>query len=340
MKVYLEAYFNKNLGDDLFLYIISKRYKNHTFYSITPNMNYDFHNFKLSSNLLKYKVINKLKLEKFIQQKYDMILTVGGSMYMENNKNQDLMPKKKKQFILGSNFGPYKSREYFDKAHKLFESAEDVCFREKYSYELFKDVKSVRYASDIVFNLDTKDIKITNRKRAIISVIDCNTKIDEKYQEKYEEKIIELIYFLIKKKYEICLMSFCKNENDEVAIERIIEKIDLKYKKNVEKYYYNGNIEEALNNMGDSTLIIGSRFHAMMLGLLLGKTIIPINYSKKTNHILEENGINAKSIDINDIENFNTEDISDKDLNYKADISKLKVDARKQFEILDKYLNN
>ena len=47
-------------------------------------------------------------------------------------------------------------------------------------------------------------IKLTNRKRAIISIISPKDKLDEKYQEKYENKMIELIKFLDNKGYEIC----------------------------------------------------------------------------------------------------------------------------------------
>ena len=51
-------------------------------------------------------------------------------------------------------------------------------------------------------------------------------------------------------------------------------------------------IEEALNIMGDCQIVIGTRFHANILGLLLGKTVIPIAYSDKTiNEVLMSNNI-------------------------------------------------
>ena len=74
-------------------------------------------------------------------------------------------------------------------------------------------------------------------------------------------------------------MSFCKVEHDEEEIERIYTKIPEEQKQHIEKYYYNGNIEEALNIMADSQLIVGGRFHANIIGLVLGKSILPVLYS-------------------------------------------------------------
>ena len=39
MKIYLNAYIAQNLGDDLFLDILLKRYPNHEFYAITQIKN-------------------------------------------------------------------------------------------------------------------------------------------------------------------------------------------------------------------------------------------------------------------------------------------------------------
>ena len=36
---------------------------------------------------------------------------------------------------------------------------DDVCFRDLYSYELFKDLSQVRYAPDIVFQMNVDEYK-------------------------------------------------------------------------------------------------------------------------------------------------------------------------------------
>ena len=130
-------------------------------------------------------------------------------------------------------------------------------------------------------------------------------------------------------------MSFCKNENDEEEIEKIYNKIPENQKKKVEKYYYNGNIEEALNTIADSQLVVGGRFHANIIGLCLGKSILPVLYSDKTLHVLEDMQINTPIIDIRKLENFNIESIKDEDLTRHYNIEKQKEDAQRHFEKLD-----
>ena len=338
MKVYIDAYLARNLGDDLFVNILTNRYKNHKFLAISNGIKeYNLKNLKVLSNPYLFRILKKFELEKYVANRCDLVVSIGGSMYMENNDStRDFSLGKNKHYILGINFGPYKTQEYYNNLYKVFEKAEDVCFREKYSYELFKNLPNVRYSSDIVFGMNTQNIKITNRKRAIISIISCKYKFgNDKYTENYEKKVIELIEFLLKKGYEICLMSFCKKEKDEEAIEQILNKLDEKTKNKVEKYYYNGNIEEAISVLADSSLIVGSRFHANIIGLVLGKTIIPIIYSSKVLNTLENIKTDIKTIDIREISKFDINEITDEDLIKKIDVKKQKEEAKKQFEKLD-----
>ena len=336
MKIFLDAYLSKNLGDDLFIDILLKRYPKHKYFAISKGEKYKFKNLKVFSNSYFFRAIKKFELEKYLANTRDLVITIGGSMYIENNDStRDFSLGKNKQYILGSNFGPYQTEEYFNNLYKIFEKAEDVCFREEYSYNLFKNLPNVRYAQDIVFSMDTSSIKITQNKRAIISVIDCKSKLDEKYQEVYEQGIVKFIKYLFSIDYKICLMSFCKAENDENAINRIINKLDEKSKEKIEKYFYNGNIEEALNNIGDSSIVIGSRFHAIIIGLLLNKSVLPIIYSDKTKHVLEENNIDVKIIDIKNMDYFNPLTLTEEDLNKIHNIENIIKSSKKQFEKLD-----
>ena len=337
MKIYVDAYLSKNLGDDLFINILTKRYPQHKFYAISKGeKGYNTKNFKVYSNMYIFKILKKFQWEKYLANHYDTVVTIGGSMFMERgDTNRDFSMGKNKRYVLGINFGPYKTQEYYNNIYNMLSDVEDVCFRDKYSYNLFKELPNARQAADIVFSMDTSNIKITNRKRAIISIISPKDKIDEKYEEKYEEKMLELITFLIKKEYEICLMSFCKNENDEEEIEKIYNKIPENQKKKVEKYYYNGNIEEALNTIADSQLVVGGRFHANIIGLCLGKSILPVLYSDKTLHVLQDMQIDTPIIDIRNLESFDIKSITDDDLTRHYDVEKQKEDAQRHFEKLD-----
>lgn len=347
MKIYMRAYLYENLGDDLFVNILTERYSKHKFYAITCGLNeYKnnayYKNLKIvSSNKYVFRIIRKFKLEKIIANRLDLVVIIGGSMYIEANeqdKEREFTIGKNKHYIIGTNFGPCTTDEYLNRVKKSFENAEDVCFRESYSYNLFKDINHVRFASDIIFSVDTSKIKKIDSKKVIISVVLCRRKSKIEYEEAYETKIIEMTKFFMNKGYEVTLMSFCKSEGDELAIQNILEKCDEELKNKINTYFYRGDIDEAMNVMADSQIIVGTRFHANIIGMVLGKTVIPITYSKKTNNVLEDMNFKGKIIDLSKIDEFDIEKLSDETLRYKIDINKQKEDANRHFEKLDEVL--
>lgn len=341
-KIFLQAYLTENLGDDLFIDIISKRYPNSkmkilTYNNIKTNFSenikiYNKKYHKLLNKIIKVYTKNKSNLENEMIKKSDITCFIGGSMFIEksnqNIKNQYFIGKK--HYVIGTNFGPYHTKNYYQTFYNMFKKAIDVCFRDEYSYNLFKDLPNVRMAPDIVFSLDTTDLNNKEENKVIISVINCNNRKIENNKEQYESKIIEMINLFQSKGYKVTLMSFCKFEGDENAIERIITQV-----KNVDKYYYKGNIEEALNILASSKIIVGTRFHANILGLVMNKTIIPIAYSDKTLNVLKDINFKGKIFDIRDMDNFDVNSISDKDLKYKCNVDKQKKLAEKHFEKLD-----
>ena len=349
-KCHLMVYLNDNLGDDLFVKIISARYPYMKFIAISnSNIKLKLDNVKVlkgfwyknTNKLIKMLSNRKETVETLLEKKYKRSLFIGGSMFIEGqSSNKELSCHKGDYYIIGINFGPYKTEKYFNESKNIFKNSKYVCFRDETSYNLFKDLgENIDVAPDFVFNLDTNNIKITDRKRVVFSIIDCKNKLDEKYEEIYDKTIINLTKLLIEKGYEITYMSFCKNQNDEVAIKRIISKCDENIKNKIDTYFYDGNIKEALNVLGDSKLIVGSRFHANIIGLLLGKTVIPVIYSEKTINTLKDMDFKGKIIDIKQMDNFDFNSITEEDLNYHLDVSKQIEEAKRPLKVIDKLFN-
>lgn len=346
MKIYLKAYTEKNLGDDIFIKIMTERYRNHEFFLVSGKNYLKFDNLNIKRHRIMNKIMkivsnDRVSYEKIYIKKFDITVLLGGSMFIQNDKyiKKSILENSKKYYIIGSNFGPYNTSEYHKYYENIFRGAIDICFREKHSYNLFKDLPNVRYASDIVFSMDISDIKITNNKKVVISVIECERKASIVDKEKYENKMVEMSKYFIEKGYEVTLMSYCKSEKDEEAIESILTKCDSKLKERISVYYYTGNIEEALNVMGDCQIVVGARFHANIIGLLLGKTIIPIAYSDKTINVLNDMNFKGRVLKVQDIDRFDVNSLTEEELNYKHDISFQIRDAQKQFERLDELLN-
>ena len=354
-KVYLKAYMAKNLGDDLFLKMFADRYGDNNKIYLYANFDYKkMLNNKvvtckniftiLFNKTLKFITKQRRDIQSIFYKNTDLFVHIGGSLFMEKtdpnykeNARKEY-PENTKYYILGSNFGAYKSKEFKETYKDIFMKAQDVCFRDEYSYNEFNDLETVRFASDIVYGLDVSKVKKEEKQRVIISVIDCETKIGKEYKKEYNDKIVELVKFFVAKNYEVTLMSFCKIENDEKAIEEIYNLLEENIKEKVDKYFYDGNIEEALNVLGQAKVIIGSRFHANILGLVLNKTILPIAYSDKTLNALADIGFKGKIIDIRNLKEFEIMNLTEEDLNYKISIEEQIKSSQKQFEILDKEL--
>lgn len=349
-NVKLNMYLKQNLGDDLFLKVILERYPNAKFH-IQSDINYqktflkDYQNVKLYYGI-KNKWINfwyfitrqNKKMFHYIKEKCDFMITLGGSMFIEKNQKEQVLKQElselyikeyKPYYIIGSNFGPYHNDYYKEMYKQIFSKAEVVNFREEYSYQLFKNINHVHYYPDVVFSLNKEKLEIKNNKEIAISIMNIK-------KEAYYQKIIEFIDYFRKKNYQIHLLSFCRYEGDEAAIENILNQLD--NHKNIKTYYYRGNLDQILKVITSSEIVIATRFHACILGLLFNKTVIPIAYSNKTLNVLKDLKFKGKIVDMNHLQEFHIDELTKDDLNYKLDISKAIENSKNHFKELDKVL--
>lgn len=337
MKIYLNAYLQKNLGDDLFVHILLNRYPDHQFYSITTDKSYRkmFPNLHVLDSKYLVKAIRKLSLKSLVAAHCDLNLTLGGSVYMEKpgDKNRNFSLGKQDHYILGVNFGPYQSQKYFDKIHTLLKDAKDVCFREQYSYDLFRDLPHARVESDIVFSLPLDGIEVREEKHVVFSVISCASKLSDTFDRQYKKTMADMVDYYGERGYKVTLMSFCAFEGDLAAAKDIAAMT----KCPVDIYDYRGNIPEALQLMASAAVIVGSRFHANILGLRMGKPVIPVLYSDKTMHVLEDLGFEGLIIDIRALENFRLSDLEQ--VQPPTDVRHAVASAQNHFKKLDERLN-
>ena len=240
--------------------------------------------------------------------------------------------------IIGSNIGPIYTKSFIkDLRQNVFKNADYVCLRDKKSYDYVSDLNNVNVASDIVFTLNLDDYdNVPIEKKVIFSVIDVNKKAEQMKNPDYVG-YINLICSLIRKYYnegyKIQLMSFCAAEGDEEMISSIINKLQ---NIDIDKYFYKGDIDESLRNLASAEIIVGTRFHANILGLLMEKKIVPIAYNDKTINFLNDINFNGSIIDINNLKAFSLDN-----LNYssnKINIDELKNSSYHHFYKLDEML--
>lgn len=354
------AYTNMNLGDDLFIKILCERYPD-TQFLIQGNKsenafkdikNIKFYNVEYLSIRIINKILRTLKLDKFqilrfkeknLLKKCDGAVYIGGSIFMEDNnwrENFKLLEARvneiKPMYILGCNFGPFTTEEYYYKHMEIFRKCKDICFRDEFSYDLFKKLENTRRADDIVYTLNWEKNK--QRSGIAISVIDLENRKDlKKYKYDYINKIKQICKQYIKKGEKITLISFCENEGDNNAINDISKSMYETYGVKVDIFKYDGNIDDAINFLNENRLIIGTRFHSMIIGFLLNIPVFPIIYSNKMFEVLKDMEFQGNSVRIENIKDITTEYITSN--LYVPDISKQKESAKEQFKTLDKFLN-
>lgn len=352
MKIFLRGFFFTNLGDDLFIHMLAKRYPEHTFVMVI-NKGYEGA-FVKEPNIQLIKTnkfvrgifkICKVDINDKIEKQTELSIIISGSIFQEYKNDTRAMERllhlpgnNNPTYIVGTNFGPYVTEQYLQTAKEYFRNIKDVCFRDRWSYDIFEELPQVRYAPDIVFNVDNIVEKPLKREKlCVISVMDFDKKEYLKpYREFYENFILHIIDYYVSEQYDIILMSFCKKEGDENAIARIEEACSIEKRERIKTAKYNGNNwKEMVSTIGSASYLIASRFHSMILGMVFQVPILPIVYNDKILHVLQDLGYESYGIRL---ENLNNTEISKTEFIVCNDIDTIKKQADEQFAALDAIL--
>lgn len=339
MKVILFAYAAINLGDNLFIYILLKRYPDIDFYIQVQDEEYK----KIYKGFKNIHFLDEPRNVRIVDvNKYDAFIYVGGSIFMESEYAIHEMKEfnylinlcignDKKFFYMSSNFGPYKTKEYVNLARENFKISE-ICFRDKESYKQFQDIKTVKYAPDMAFSLDMPNVK--KEKNSIgISVINLENRGNLRHKQQiYEDLIKRIIIKFAKRGYKVRMFSFSQFEQDDKAIERILKTVPEEYKANVTTKYFNCDIEEYLNDYARMEYMVCTRFHSMVLSILCKQKIFNLTYSKKQDNVIKDNRLFWNYKKIKDL----TFDTKVRKINFtKVGQAKLRRGSQKQFDNLE-----
>lgn len=291
-----------------------------------------------------------VRYKAWYEKQCDAVVYIGGSIFIEYDNWKQILnwweyeAENRPFYVLGANFGPYRSESYRKRLYDIFEKMQDVCFRDQYSYRKFEGNKSVRCASDILFSVKMPEIKEI-KKQIFVSVIDVETKDEGKnilsiYSKEYIEKISEVIKEYIYRGYSVVLSSFCKIEGDENAINKILNHLSSYSREYISTFNYDGtNAEEILKAIASSEGIIATRFHAAILGIAAGRPVFPIVYSDKMIHVLEDMNFQSEYADIRNLEGLDFDKVQ-RNLSKVPvyPIDELRKSAQKHFEKLDQVL--
>lgn len=350
-QVYLFGCIEKNIGDDLFIYIVCKRYPN-TDFIISEDAKYlevnRIDNLKYNSLLKKWLKFanndseNKLKrvvasfFEKIIRiklKKLDSIYIVGNAFKNMNYKGNYQLNWLKNRisisnrfYLISTNYGPSNSINWKNDCSNIFSKMSDVCFRDFNSYELFKNLDNVRYAPDAVLSLYQYKIDFKknnlNNKYIIISTIDCfmderSDKLKESAK-KYEDKMSFLINEFNKSDVNVIILN-SNYVQDSSASKRIFD--NCLYKDKVSIYSYDGNIEKILELFNNASAVLATRLHTIILSWIYDIPVIPIVYDIKVENMLKSYNFTSLKKNIDDLSDLSYEIVTDTIENYSFKMS-------------------
>lgn len=358
-NILVKGYFKGNLGDDLFLKTLTERFPSENFEIIIDpkfKKNYVyFKNLKVINKNLIYKLINKaMKLFSkggiyaLILPKYKAIVEIGGSIFPERKDFSDVTPERrylsehiKHYFVLGSNFGPYRTEHFRKKYESFFYRIEGTVFRDRKSFTLFNNLDNTRYAPDIVLSLDRE--KVISEPYVGISVIDLNYddisrgKSLKNYQGKYELAIIQSVLDFIDQGFKIKFIPFSESQNDK--------KISKKLKREILQKRFDADIEIVDDNdlnkkieiIKGCSYLLSTRYHAMILGWVFGIKQHVFIYSDKTKNVIKDIFPAQYATDIDSNEPYK---LSVDKMNTIEEYDKIHREAEQQFYYLDRFLRN
>lgn len=367
-KALLFACIEKNIGDDLFIYLVCKRYPNTTFTISSaaqygtlkelPNLKFDealnkwcsatgtetTHFLKRVYHLIREKVYeNKI-------EKHDIGVYVVGNAFKNMNytgKNQSYWIKKRidiveKFYLMSTNFGPYKDERWKNDFLSIYPTMEDVCFRDVDSYGLFKDLPNVRYAPDAVISFGRQERVIEEKgyKRLLISIIDCAFSVRSDALKAaapiYEQSIAEIIDLFQNRGYKVTIIN-SNTEQDSPACHRILDMCE--QSEGVDVINYEGNLERIFEAYRTADGVIATRLHPIILGWLYNLPVIPLVYDKKVLSLLKSYDFTSDYYKVEEMQKVNPQEVYNiiETYDYKLP-DEIIFDSNKQFEMLDKAL--
>lgn len=360
-RIFLYAYKNKNLGDDLFLKALCDRYSNVEFITLDYSNHIGVKTLRCVNNLF-FRLFRSrvyIRFEHFIhinpyllheerlKNRSDACVFIGGSMFQQTGewlkqKRTFITTFRSKGpfFVLGVNFGPYNDAEYFKFFKEIFQKqVYDITFRDTYSYRLFKDLSNTRYCPDILFS-QNYPIRAIKRKTIGISVIDLEKRNGlAEYHKTYLQGMLRFVRFYLSKGYEVTLFSFCKAEGDEKAIHELKDRMGQVESNQIVTCCYDGDIDGFLDVFSSMEKVIATRFHAMVLSFCMGKPVLPIIYNEKMSHVLQDIQFDGFAETVESVGGFDIE-MFDQDVTlHVPNLEKIRIASSKHFEKLDRFVN-
>lgn len=306
MRILMSAYLDNNLGDDLFVDLLARRYKDHDIRLIWDGP------VSLNVDLQRNANLATITLKRALLQLYcfDVLVIVGGSIFQDipayyryDFRRNALVTLArllgKAVFIIGCNIGPIHSKKGERFTRYCMARANAISVRDSASFALLESWgcgTPFTMGSDLVFSYPFQRLGRASlpSKRLGISVVNVNRPQAETAC--YVERLAELAEAHLREAAEQQVTFFGFNggangQNDSIPIAAIVQRL-AGYNRQIKVLQYGPSlpISEFLDSFASCDSLVCSRFHSVVLALSFGIPFFPIVYSDKTLNLLHDIG--------------------------------------------------
>lgn len=300
MNILLDAYFDRNFGDDLFVDTITKLYAEYKFYAFMEYYPSEIQKWAERIPNLYLLPDCAVMLRKGF---FDAYICVGGDIFPDGgdfSKRKAWVDAVKaangKIFFLGfslfSNYSEQTQREIMD----LMKDADVIAPRDGISAELLRKwmpEREIPVMADLGFL--AKWAVADSRKPKAVTRLGIAVRrpgyAEEAAMEAYNATVAEIINeFLTEEagREAVILALSSGSVRDKEVAAAIIEKVTEPAR--VRICTYDGDLENMQQELKQCDLVICTRFHALVACIAMGIPYCPVNYEVKMDNLLQEIG--------------------------------------------------
>lgn len=358
-KVYLKVFMDKNFGDDLMLIKLIKTFPNTRFYVYCNLELFDFY-YSLLKEFMNYELTTtELRhVNKFGRGYFDLIILMGGSV-LQGTRNKgcyyrarNILALKVASFhgtpyaIIGCNTGPFINRltQYFVALE--LRTARLITTRDKASFTFISNIQTkadIYLFSDLLMNFDNEHLleKECEEKCPTlgISVLNStNPRLSNGFVTEYFVSIID--EYIEKTNGIVYILAFNVGKQDDLLLANDIYQL-VRNKDNTKIISHGTNYLSIPNAIIQCSEVLAVRFHAIILGSILGVKTIPIIYSNKTENLLNDLDYQGERLYIDKLDEKEVSELVNKIINeeYRLNVDEnIKNESNKHMEALSKFL--
>ncbi|ETI69196.1 polysaccharide pyruvyl transferase family protein [Neobacillus vireti] len=321
MNAIVDIYLDNNLGDNIMGETLIKfLHQKGVKCFVTATDDYTYSNF--IKKFPSVQIVPDISTETIKRHKIDFYVRIGGSIFPHNNMKegifryiklyQYLLLKKSgvKIFILGCNVGPFKSKVGIKATKQIFKIADLITCRDKESFNYIRkyNMKASFLYPDIVFSRE--DLEIPQNKEDVLGMSTYTGYVAalKKYNHSYCELMIDIAnrYLEEKPHGKIKLFAFDTGYNSDYPTTHTIYN-GIREKDKVQIIGFNGDIMSFMSEFNRCNVMIGTRFHAIILAVLCKIPVLPIIYSNKTDNLLRDLEYDGPKVQMAECKNIDRE---------------------------------